>query len=71
MGTAQLSLPSHSREVRLWRFVYEKAAGRGTHCMEPVAWPGKWKFLKGWTDVWSCERHADDLPRARRLQSCG
>ena len=29
--------------------------------MEPVAWVRRWKFLKGWTEVWSCERHADEL----------
>jgi hypothetical protein len=25
-----------------------------------------WQFLDGWTKVWSCERHADELPFARR-----
>jgi hypothetical protein len=35
--------------------------------MQPVTWVGRWKFLKGWTKVWSCERHADELPWARRL----
>jgi hypothetical protein len=35
--------------------------------MEPVAWVWRWKFLKGWTKVWSCERHADELIGARRL----
>jgi len=39
--------------------------GHGTHCMQPVAWVGRWKFLKGWTKVWSCERHADELVGAR------
>jgi hypothetical protein len=29
--------------------------------MEPVAWVGRWKFTKGSTKVWSCERHADEL----------
>ena len=37
-----------------------------THCPEPVAWVGRWKFLKGWAKVWSCERHADGLVGARR-----
>ena len=31
------------------------------HCMQPVEWVGRWKFLKGFTKVWSCERHADEL----------
>jgi hypothetical protein len=35
--------------------------------MRPVEWVGRWKFLKGWTKVWSCDRHADELPWARRL----
>jgi hypothetical protein len=35
-------------------------------CFEPVEWVGRWRFLKGWTKVWSCERHADELPWARR-----
>jgi hypothetical protein len=34
---------------------------RGGHCMEPVAWVGRWKFTKGSTKVWSCERQADEL----------
>jgi hypothetical protein len=46
--------------------VYANPVGHGTHCMEPVEWVGRWKFLKGWTKVWSCERHADELPWARR-----
>jgi hypothetical protein len=33
---------------------------------EAVAWIGRWKFLEGWTKVWSCERHADELIGARR-----
>jgi hypothetical protein len=35
--------------------------------MEPVAWVGRWKFLKGWTKVLSCDGHADELVGARRL----
>jgi hypothetical protein len=31
-----------------------------------VAWVGRWKFLDGWTKVWSCGRHADELVGARR-----
>jgi hypothetical protein len=34
-------------------------------CMEPVEWVGRWKFMAEWTKVWSCERHADELPWAR------
>ena len=34
---------------------------------DPVEWVGRWKFLKGWTKVWSCDRHADELVGARRL----
>jgi hypothetical protein len=34
-----------------------------------VEWVGRWKFLDGWTKVWSCERHADDLPWAKRQGS--
>jgi hypothetical protein len=37
------------------------------HCMEPVTWVGRWKFMTGWTKVWSCKRHADELVGARRL----
>ena len=37
------------------------------HCMAPVECVGRWKFLKGWTKVWSCERHAGGLVSARRL----
>ena len=35
--------------------------------MEPVEWVGRWKFLAGWTKVWSCERHADELVGARKI----
>jgi hypothetical protein len=56
-----------AQEGRCWRFVYADVAGRGTHCMEPVTWRGRWKFTKGWTKVWSCEGHADELPWARRI----
>jgi hypothetical protein len=47
--------------------VYANPVGHGPHCMQPVAWVGRWKFLKGWTKVWSCERHADELSFARRI----
>jgi hypothetical protein len=36
------------------------------HCLDPVTVQGRWKFTKRWKDVWSCERHADELPKARR-----
>ncbi len=45
--------------------IYENPVGQSGHCMERVTWVGRWKFLKGWTKVWSCERHADELPWAR------
>jgi hypothetical protein len=51
---------------RCWRMVYGKAAGHGGHCMEPVAWVGRSKFLTGWTKVWSCDQHTDELQGARR-----
>ena len=47
--------------------IYANPVGHGTHCLEHVAWVGRWKFLKGRTKVWSCERHADKLPWARRI----
>jgi hypothetical protein len=56
-----------AQEGRCWRMVYESPFGLGGHCMQPVAWVGRWKFLKGWTKVWSCERHADELVGARLL----
>jgi hypothetical protein len=60
-----------AQEGRFWRMIYANPVGHGTHCMEPVAWVGRWKFLKGWTKVWSCERHADELPWARRWSPAG
>ncbi len=47
--------------------VYENPVGHLTHCMAPLEWAGRWNFLRGWTKVWSCERHADELPWARRV----
>jgi hypothetical protein len=47
--------------------VYENADLHGTHRPEPVEWKWRWKFLKGWAKVWSCERHADELVGARRI----
>jgi hypothetical protein len=55
-----------AQEGRCWRMIYANPVGHGTHCMQPVAWIGRWKFTKGWTKVWSCDRHADELPWARR-----
>jgi hypothetical protein len=56
-----------AQEGRCWRMIYANPVGHGTHCMAPVEWVGRWKFLKCWTKVWSCERHADEVPWARRL----
>ena len=56
-----------AQEGRCWRMVYENPVGQGGHCMEPVMWVGRWKFLDGWTKVWSCERHAEGVTGARRL----
>jgi hypothetical protein len=28
---------------------------------------GQWEFLKSWTKVWSCKRHADELVGAKRI----
>jgi hypothetical protein len=41
--------------------------------MEPVRWVGRCRFLDGWAKVWSCERHADELPWASdcRIESHG
>ena len=36
-----------AQEGRCWRMIYENPVGHGTHCMEPVAWVGRWKFLDG------------------------
>jgi hypothetical protein len=58
-----------AQEGRCWRMVYENPVGHPTHCMAPVERVGRWKFLKGWTKVWSCERHADELPWAERVSS--
>ena len=38
--------------------VYENVAPHDTHRPEPVEWKWRWKFLKSWTPVWTCERHA-------------
>jgi hypothetical protein len=56
-----------AQEGRCWRMVYENAAGHAGHCERPVTWTGRWKFTKGWTKVWSCERHVDDLVDAKRI----
>jgi hypothetical protein len=55
-----------AQEGRCWRMIYESPVGLGGHCMQPVEWVGRWKFTKGWTKVWSCDRHADELVGARR-----
>jgi len=56
-----------AQEGRCWRMVYEIPVGHGTHCMSPVEWVGRWRFLDGWTKVWSCERHTDEVVGPRRL----
>jgi hypothetical protein len=45
--------------------VYENPVGQGGHCMQPVTWVGRWKFLRCWRRVWSCERHTDELVGVR------
>ena len=47
--------------------VYESPIADPTHCIQPVEWVGRWKFLNGRPKVWSCDRHADELPWARRV----
>jgi hypothetical protein len=47
--------------------VYENPVGQGGHFMKPVRWVGPRKFLDGWTKVWSCERHTDELAWATQL----
>jgi hypothetical protein len=49
------------QESGCWRMAARTQLARVGGCMEPVAWVRRWKFLKGWTEVWSCERHADEL----------
>jgi hypothetical protein len=56
-----------AQEGRCWRMIYKNPVGHGTFRMQPVAWVGRWRLLKGWTKVWSCERHADELPCPKRL----
>jgi len=56
-----------TQEGRCWCMVYENPVSHGGHCMEPVMWVGRWKFLKGWIKVWSCDLHADELVGARAL----
>jgi hypothetical protein len=55
--------------------VYANAVGLGKHSMQPAAWVGRWKFLNGWTKVWSCERHADGvaiyLPEGMKAEFLG
>jgi hypothetical protein len=51
-----------AQEGRCWRMFFENPVDHGTHCMRQVEWVGRWKFLRGWTKAWSCERH-DGLPR--------
>ena len=69
-GTVGKAAPGiFAQEGRCWRMVYANPVGHGTHCMQPVAGVGRWKFLKGWTKVWSCEAHADELVGARRFRS--
>jgi len=59
-----------AQEGRCWRMVYANPAGHPTHCMQPVAWVGRWKFLKGCTKVRMCDRHADELKGASRMARC-
>ena len=34
-----------AQEGRCWRMIYGNPVGHGTHCMQPVRWVGRWKFL--------------------------
>ena len=50
-----------AQDGQCWRMVYENPVGHGAHCMATVEGVGRWKFLDGWTKVWSCERHLHRL----------
>jgi hypothetical protein len=53
-GTVGTVAPGLFAQVgRCWRMVDENPVGHGTHCMEPVAYVGRRKFLEGWTNVCS------------------
>ena len=41
----------------------------GLFAQEGRCWRMVYENLEGWTKVWSCERHADELVGARRLAS--
>jgi hypothetical protein len=46
LGTVGKVAPGpFAQEGRCWRMVYENPVGQGGHCMEPVTWVGRWKFL--------------------------
>ena len=55
-----------AQEGRCWRMVYADPVGQATHCMPPVEWVGRWKFLKGWTKVWLREAARRRARGARR-----
>jgi hypothetical protein len=45
LGTVGKVAPGlFAQEGRCWRMVYENQSAKGGHCMEPVAWVGRWKF---------------------------
>jgi hypothetical protein len=45
LGTVGKVAPGlFAQEGRWWRMVYENPVGQGGHCMEPVAWVGRWKL---------------------------
>jgi hypothetical protein len=55
-----------AQEGRCWPMVYWNPVGHSGHCMEPVEWRGRYKYVAGWKPVWSCGGHADTLIGARR-----
>ena len=55
-----------AQEGRCWRMVYENVAGHGAHCPGAGGVGRAVEVHEGLDEGVECERHADELPRARR-----
>jgi hypothetical protein len=67
LGTVgKVALGLFAQKGRCWRMVYENPVGQAGHCMEAGDVGRSLEVTKGWTKVWSCEGHADELIGARR-----
>jgi hypothetical protein len=56
-----------AQEGRCWRFVYENSSSQAGHCMAPVSWRGRYRYVTGWKPAGRVRGTPVTLVGARRM----